>query len=124
MDVHFLWTAIYPFPMNTQEKERLALTGDASEMASGVRMKAARLTTGLGQEAFGQHGGIGKQAVNNVEKGRSFPSRPIMVYLFREHRIDFNFLILGQFSQLPGDVQDVLFEKLSDVHGERDLEPS
>jgi hypothetical protein len=35
-----------------------------------------------------------------------------MRYFFRSHRIDFNFLIHGEFAQLPADVQDRLFSAL------------
>lgn len=107
--------------MTSGEKERLALTGDSSHAASAIRVKASRLLTGLGQEEFGSRGGVKKSAINNIEKGRSYPARPLMLYLFREHRIDFNFLILGHYAQLPGDVQDRLFECLEAVHSEQGL---
>lgn len=106
--------------MDFETKERLALTRDDSKEAAAIRLKAARLYTGLSQEELGKRGGIRKSAINNIEKGRSYPARPLMTYLFREHRIDFNFLILGVFSQLPSDVQDQLFPMLEDVHNEWD----
>ncbi|MGB0901173.1 helix-turn-helix domain-containing protein [Halocynthiibacter sp.] len=106
--------------MDYAEKERLALTGNGDAKASSIRAKAARLYTGNSQEDVGANAGVKKAAINNVEKARSLPSRSLMMYFFREHRIDFNFLIYGQFSQLPSDVQDRLFEKLQDVHNELD----
>ena len=99
--------------MNTAEKHALARYNDDSAEASGHRLKAARLSAGLSQEAFGKNAGVGRQAVNNAEKGRSFPSRAMMHYLFSEHRIDYNFMIIGHYAQLPGDVQDRLFAALN-----------
>ena len=110
--------------MDTDMKHRLALTGDADETAAGIRLKAARKCAGLSQEKLGELNSTGKAAVANAEKGRSFPSRPLMKYFFREHRIDFNFFVDGQFAQLPGDVQDQLFEKLKAIHNELDQEAS
>jgi len=98
--------------MTFDEKERLARIRDSSKEAAGLRLKAARLFTGLSQEQFGLKAGVGKAAINNAEKARAFPGRDAMIYLHREHRIDFNFLIVGEFVQLPQDVQDRLFENL------------
>jgi len=98
--------------MTFEEKEQLARTRNSSKEAAGLRLKAARLLTGLSQEQFGLKAGVGKAAINNAEKARAFPGRDAMIYLHREHRVDFNFLIVGEFVQLPQDVQDRLFEKL------------
>lgn len=106
--------------MDFETKERLAMTRDAGSKASAIRIKASRLYTGLSQADFGAKGKIRTAAVSNIEKGRSFPARPLMTYLFREHRIDFNFLIYGEFAQLPQDVQERLFPLLQSVHSEWD----
>jgi transcriptional regulator with XRE-family HTH domain len=106
--------------MDFETKEALAMTRDGEAKAAAIRLKAARLYTGLSQEEFGSKGGVKKAAIGNIEKGRSFPARPLMTFLFREHRIDFNFLIYGEFAQLPADVQDRLFPLLQDVHSEWD----
>ena len=108
--------------MDFETKQALARTGHSDLMASAVRIKAARLCIGQSQEELGGHAGVKKAAINNVEKGRSYPGRSLMLYLFREHRIDFNFLILGHFVQLPGDVQDRLFGALEVVNSEWDQE--
>lgn len=110
--------------MDYREKERLALFADISERASAIRTKAARNYAGLSQADFGEKGGVKKAAITNIEKGRSFPSRQLMTYLHREHRIDYNFIIHGGFSQLPSDVQDRLFPLLEAVHSEWDQEAS
>lgn len=102
--------------MDYAEKERLAMTRDDSTKASAIRMLAARKLTGLSQDDLGKQGKVKKAAISNIEKGKSYPSRALMVYLFREHRIDFNFIIYGHFSQLPADVTERLFPLLEEAH--------
>jgi len=81
--------------------------------ASAIRLMAARLITPYKkQKDFADACGISITSYNNMEKGVQFPTRPVMSYLFRAHRIDFNFLMNGNFSQLPQDVQDALFPML------------
>jgi transcriptional regulator with XRE-family HTH domain len=101
--------------MNYERKELLARTGDGSNEAAAIRLQAARKAIGLSQTALGEFGGVKVAAINNMEKARSYPARSVMMYLFREHRIDFNFLIAGSFSQLPQDVQDRLFSCLEAI---------
>lgn len=100
--------------MNFEEKEKLARSRDTSLEASGLRLKAARDLAGMSQVELGKASGVTKAAISNIEKARSYPSRKLMLYLRQEHRVDFNFLIYGDFSQLPGDVQETLFAILSD----------
>ena len=110
--------------MDFSKKEALARTGDGNLVACAVRAKAARMYSEKSQEEVGRFAGVTKAAINNVEKARSYPSRSLMMYFFREHRIDFNFLILGHFSQLPADVQNRLFDALVTVNSEWDREPN
>jgi transcriptional regulator with XRE-family HTH domain len=110
--------------MNLDEKETLAKTMDDGLEASGLRARAAREYAGLTQAQLGEKIGMGKQAIANVENGRSFPGRPLMVYLMRAHRVDINFMVLGAFSQLPSDVQDGLFEKLKALQPQVDQQSS
>lgn len=118
--VHIPCTLGQIWPMEYEEKRRLARTGDADKPAAAARLRAARAVTGLSQEGLGRAGGVKKAAVSNAEKGLAFPNRDILVYLFREHRIDFNFMIHGDFAQLPGDVQDQLFAALEAAEHESD----
>ncbi len=39
----------------------------------------------------------------------------VVRFLYRQHRIDYNFILNGDFAQLPGDVQDRLFPFLVDA---------
>lgn len=106
--------------MDHDDKRRLARTGDASKSASAFRLRAARSVSGLSQEALGEAGGVKKAAISNSEKGLAFPTRSVLIFLHREFRIDLNFMIHGDFAQLPGDVQDRLFDALSALESEPD----
>lgn len=110
--------------MDSVQKYDLARTGDTSKEAAGLRLRAARTSVGLSQLQLGQVIRKGKSAINNMEMARSFPSLDVMSYLFREHRIDFNFVIAGEYAQLPGDVQDRLFLALEEIGSAKGLQSS
>lgn len=111
---------MYGAAMNTDHKTRLAMTGETDNSAASLRLRAARKMIGFTQEQLAEAGGVKKSAVTAMERGRSFPNRGILVFLYREYRIDFNFMIAGAYAQLPGDVQAQLFDALSDAHDELD----
>jgi transcriptional regulator with XRE-family HTH domain len=102
----------YGVDMELTQKETLSRVGDMGIEACAIRLRAARLVTGLAQKVFAAEAGVGATALNNAEAGLTFPSRDVMVYLYRAHRIDFNFVLHGDFAQLPGDVQAKLFPAL------------
>jgi DNA-binding XRE family transcriptional regulator len=106
--------------MDINEKSAAALQGDMSLRACAIRLMAARLVTGFNQQDFAAASGVKKTTYNNMETGRAYPSRDVMRYLFRGHRIDFNFMLHGDFAQLPSDVQDQLFARLPAVMHEWD----
>lgn len=110
--------------MEIEEKERLALTRDTSKEAAARRILAARLSIPLGQDELARDmgGGMTKQKLRNAEKADNYPSLALMRYFYRAHRIDFNFLIHGDYVQLPSDVQDRLFAALATLSNEADLE--
>lgn len=72
------------------------------------------------QREFAAAAGVGATTLNNMEMGKQFPNRDVMRFLYRGHRIDFNFMLNGDFSQLPSDVQVKLFEKLQLSNSEWD----
>lgn len=112
--------------MNIETKDALACRLDDSKSACATRLRAARLITGYSQKEAAQLAGVGATSWNNAEAGRNYPSLQAMRWLFRAHRIDFNFLIAGEFAQLPGDVQDRLFAVLAQANelGEQGQRPS
>ena len=109
--------------MNLEEKERLARVGDMSLDAMAIRLRAARKVAGLSQKDFADAVGVKNTVINNAEAGSTAPSREVMRYLYRAHRIDFNFMINGDFAQLPGDVQAALFPALVEATNKWDQKP-
>lgn len=93
-----------------RDKIEMTRMGDASTEACAMRLSVARAATGLTKTQFCKEAGVGLTSFLNAEAGRSYPSRAIMLYLHRNHRIDFNFILHGDFQQLPSDVQYVLLE--------------
>ena len=104
--------------MDMITKERLAKTRQTDKESAGLRLKAARRAAGLSLEELGQIAGLKKATISNAENGHAYPGRGLMIVLFREYQIDFNFLIHGEFHQLPGHVQDKLFRALSSLNSE------
>ena len=112
--------------MTIDEKVKLAMLGDATRAASGIRVRAARMSTGLGQDAFARHMGDGmtKQKLRNAEAGANYPGVDLMRYLWRQHRIDMTFILHGDFAHLASDVQERLFAALSEQKSVQDQSPS
>ncbi|WP_223274929.1 helix-turn-helix transcriptional regulator [Tateyamaria sp. syn59] len=107
--------------MDIEDRERLARQGDMGVEASAIRVKAARYASGFEQQLkFAKACGLSKTTYNNIEKGLQFPNRDVMKYLYRAHRIDFNFIMNGDFAQLPADVQQRLFPALERAESEWD----
>jgi transcriptional regulator with XRE-family HTH domain len=102
-----------PKAMDILEKERLARRLDDSLPACAARLKAALATTGITQKEVAAHSKVTEQVISNAKKGLNYPSLNILRWLYRQHRVDFNFMIAGEFSQLPYDVQEKLFAALA-----------
>ena len=99
--------------MRYEEKEKLTRHRDTSDEAVASRLKAAVLVSGLRQKDIAAALGLSTKTLNSqIMKGR--PSISLMAFFYREHRIDFNFLLFGDFVQLPGDVQAELLGALAD----------
>lgn len=98
--------------MNIDAKERLSKYRDVSPEAISVRLRAAWHAAGYKtQKEFASALGMSPTTYNSQEtKGR--PSLDVLHFLYRNHRIDYNFVLFGDFLQLPGDVQSALFDAL------------
>jgi len=99
-------------PMGIELRDRLARSGDWSDEAAGYRLEAAIRATGLSKTAFAERSGQQLTAVINSTKGRSWPSKQTMRELWRSHRIDPDFIMAGEYGQLPSDVQERIFAAL------------
>lgn len=101
------------------DKQTLIRLHDDSLEACALRVRLARQVTGQTQTEAAAAAGIGKTAWNNAEKARNYPTITMMRWLQREHRIDYNFILDGQFAQLPGDVQAAIFAAAEGMNVER-----
>lgn len=97
--------------MNIDQKEALARHRLTSNEAIAIRLRAARSLAGGTQAEFAKEVGISPTTYNSQEmKGR--PSLEVLHHLYRNYRVDYNFILYGDFLQLPGDVQNALFDAL------------
>lgn len=107
--------------MDMSDKPAYARTGDTGLVACAIRLRAARSACGLTQKDVANAIGLGRTTnISNMETALSYPNREIMSFFYREHRIDFNFLMAGLYAQLPGDVQERLFPALEAAASEWD----
>lgn len=99
--------------MDIEAKSRLARENETGLEACAIRLRAAFHVTGLAKHNdLAKAAGVSKTVLSNAMNGLTYPNREVMSYLYRGHRIDFNFMMIGLFAQLPGDVQSVLFPAL------------
>lgn len=110
----------YDVPMDTQTKQKLAMSNDFGQEAAAIRVRAARNFAQLTQGQLAAKIGTRNTTISNIEKGMQFPSRPLLQYFFHEHRLDFNFMMGGLYAGLPGDVQELIFPLLADARREWD----
>lgn len=111
-------------PMTPEEKQRLARQNDTGLEASAIRLRAARKIAGRGQSEMAAECGVSNTVLSNAENGLTYPGREILSTYWRGYRLDFNFLINGDFAQLPMDVQDSLFSALLVATNEWDQKES
>jgi DNA-binding XRE family transcriptional regulator len=98
--------------MDIEQKEHLSRLGNISPEAVRIRLLAARNSISLKQQDLAIAVGLKKTTFNSQEM-RGAPSAVTMRYYHRQHRIDFNFILHGDFAQLPQDVQERLFAQLA-----------
>lgn len=95
-------------------RERLARTGDTSDEAIALRLKAAERVSGMTQKEIAAQLGLSPTTLNSqVRSGR--PSIKLMRYFYRSFRVDFNFILHGDLPQLPTNVQRELLAALGDL---------
>lgn len=99
--------------MDIDDKIRVARVGNMDKDACAVRLRAAREFTGMSQKEFAEQSDQRASAINNSERGLSYPSRKTMRFLYRGYKIDFTFILHGDFSQLPSDVSGPLLDFLA-----------
>ena len=99
--------------MDIEQKEQISRHRDWSDRAIAWRLRAAETLCGLTQKDLAKQIGVKPQTLNSqIIKGR--PSIALMTYFYRNHRVDFNFIIFGDVVHLPADVQDRLVAILAE----------
>ncbi len=99
--------------MRIEEREKLFRLNDDSDEAVRMRLRAARKVAGFErQRDFAEAMNLNYQTYHSQEK-KGRPSPSTVRFLYRNHRIDFNFIYNGDFLQLHGDVQRALESALS-----------
>lgn len=102
--------------MNYEERRRLFRTGEMDKAACGTRLTAGRIAAGYDRaKDFAEAIGARVTTYNSQEKGVSNPSLAAMAELYVSHRIDFNFILYGEFSHLDPFVREALEDALRDV---------
>ena len=97
--------------MTYEEMAALTRLGDTSDEAIARRLTAARRSVAPVQKDFAAALDISVTTYNSQEK-RGAPSKAVMSFLYKNHRIDFNFILHGDFVTLPSDVQARLMDAL------------
>ena len=85
--------------MREDDLEALTRRGNMSKEAVAFRLRAARrsISPELSQKAMAGRVGATPQTYGNWETAVAYPSLAAMVYFYRRHRIDFNFLLTWDF---------------------------
>jgi transcriptional regulator with XRE-family HTH domain len=109
--------------MDYRQLEQLALPGDISKEAVGLRMAAGLKVANLKQAELARAINRTQGAIGNAVAGSNYPSIDALQELYRLTRVDFNFFLVGQTAQLPADVQARLLYALEAVHREREQRP-
>lgn len=115
---HKKWTGSYADRMEPDRRDRLARTGDTGLEAVAIRLRAARKFAGLEQKDVERETGVKKTSISNAENGLNYPGVPLMRYYYRMHRLDFNFVMNGDWSQLPSSTHQALFVALEAANDE------
>lgn len=82
--------------------------------AVGTRLRLTREALGLAQQEFGRRAGISKSAMNNIEKGRNFPTIPNLVALCEAHDLTLEWVCAGYFKGLRHELVEGIRARLAE----------
>ncbi len=74
--------------------------GDSSIEACASRLSLALEAVGLSQTELANSVGLQNSSITNMVKARQFPSRDVMIYLYYEYGVDFNYMFVGEVASL------------------------
>ncbi len=74
--------------------------GDVSIEACAARLTLALEAIALSQSDLAAAVGFQNSSITNMVKARQFPSRDVMMHLYFEYGVDFNYMFVGEISCL------------------------
>lgn len=77
-------------------------------MAVGKRVRLTRLALGMAQQEFARRAGMTKQAMNNIELGRNFPTILNIVHLCEAHNLTMEWVCTGALKGLRHDLVEAI----------------
>lgn len=92
--------------------------GGRSKVAVGARLALTREVFGLRQGEFGKRAGIRTNTYNMIEAGSNYPSISNAHALCDAYEIDFNWIFLGDPSNLTYKLADTIY-KIQEIRKKR-----
>lgn len=74
--------------------------GDVTIEACAARLTLALEAIELSQSDLAAAVGFQNSSITNMVKARQFPSRDVMIHLYFEHGVDFNYIFVGEIASL------------------------
>jgi transcriptional regulator with XRE-family HTH domain len=74
----------------------------------GARLRLTRKALDLSQTEFGRRAGISKSAMNNIERGRNFPTIPNVVALAEAHDLTLLWVCAGSMQGLRHELVEAI----------------
>ena len=95
--------------------ERLAMRGDSSPKACGVRLRAVMAVADISRAELGDLAGVVPSAVGNSLSGISRPGVKVLAVLRRGFGVTADFVLLGEVDHLPIGLQEQLLAALERI---------
>lgn len=86
--------------MDFEKKARLAALGHYDKASAARRLRAARQSIGYTTRDVAAALRRTQPGITSAENAKILPSWTLMMWFFKNHRIDINFFVGGSFSQL------------------------
>ncbi len=89
--------------------------GDVTIEACAHRLLLALQAVGLSQSELAGAVGFQNSSITNMVKARQFPSRDVMVHLYYNYGVDFNYFFVGDIAGLRKDLVDLLISSAKEA---------
>ncbi len=99
-----------------EELQRATRYGDPSIAACAHRLHLSLSALNISQSELASAVGFQNSSITNMVKARQFPSRDVMLYLYFQYGVDFNFMFIGDVVNLRKAFVDRLILAMNDQH--------